>query len=153
MAHAGKPYPVQQAWRLYSGNTQTTASLPPAVVLFRSSHWVCVFGVPPANIWIECIPAPWTAGEASITWRSALLTVGTHIVEIGVVGEIVANGSMRWRYAVWDGGVDQIPWGWHDTASHYIWAPGNAEIFGVLPVAGGTIYPVGVVEVKGQVWP
>ena len=153
MGHLGKFFPIEQKWRLYACDTETLAGFPPARVLVRAQLWLCTFTPPiPGNTWFECSPMPWTAGDETIGYQSEIISVG-HPMQVGIFMHLIPPGRAVWKYAAWDSGVDQIPFGWNDQLSHFAWWPGDTRIISTFPSPGGTAYPVGVVEVKAKPWP
>lgn len=153
MAHKGRIFPILQEWRLYSGEAGTLNGFPPAVMRFRTSHWVATFAAPPVNVWFEADPLPWSPGDLSIGYQSAVINTGSPAVRVGAIGRVEADHQMNWKYAIWADGVDQIPWGWHDQPQYFPWFPGDVKIIPSSPGAGGSIFPVGVVEVSAKNWP
>jgi len=153
MAHTGKLFPIKQEWRCYAGDVDTLTGFPPAIVQMKVPTWVATFAPPPTGVWWDCEPMAWTAGDLEIWYQSDLILSGAHDVRVGVKMKIVGRGFPIWTYAVWDNDVDQIPWGWHDTPDHFAWFPGNVENIFTSPAPGGTIYPVGMVEVRAKPWP
>jgi len=152
MAHVGRIYPIQQDWRLYAGSAESLAGYPPKVMRFRTEFWVATFTAPAGGTWYECFPLSWSPGEYEITYKSSGVSSGGHTLEFGAVGKVDDDWFMRWRYAVWDNGVDQISWGWHDRLSHFAWHPGDIQMISTGGPSGATIYPVGNVEVMGKQW-
>lgn len=140
-------------WWLYSGSAESYAGFPPAVMMFKTQFWVATFTPPTAGVWYECNPMPWSAGDNHIGYQSEIVTVGSHDLQFGAIGRLESDWFMNWKWAVWDNGTDQIPWGWHDQPSHYPWFPGDVQLIFTSPPAGGSIYPVGNVETKGKPWP
>ena len=153
MAHLGKFFPIEQLWRCYAADVETLAGFPPAIAQFRTTHWVSTVGTPAVNTWFDCEPWDWSAGDTEIFYRSDVILSGAHDIRVGAKMKLIGRGFPVWTYAVWDNDVDQIPWGWRDTADHFAWFPGNVEIVPTLPAAGGSIYPVGSVEIRGKPWP
>jgi len=154
MAHKGKVYPVRQDWRLYSGEAASLAGYPPDRILFRTEFWAGTHTPKPAvNTWFECLPQTFAFGDFEVWWRSSDIGPGFDDVRVGVIIKIGSDGLTRCRYLVWVNFVDQIPWGWRDQMSHFAWHPGDVKLISTLPAPGGSLYPVGNVEVKAKPWP
>jgi len=151
MAHKGNVYPIRQEWRVYGGEIGRPYA-PPQAIKLRAQFWVATFAGVPNNAFHQCDPLPWSPGDVELGYQSGNVSTGTHDVRIGAVMKMVDFGVPLWRYAVWDNSVDQIPWGWHDQPDHYAWHPGNLELIFTFPAAGGSIYPVGQVELVAKPW-
>lgn len=152
MAHKGKQFPIKQEWRLYDGDGGSLAAYPPSQIEFRTQFWHSTYTPPPVNTWIICDPLPWDPGDYEIAYQSVPISSGGHSTQVGARGRIQDDGTMLWKYCVWDNTTDQIPWGWHDTFNHFAWSPGDLRNIFTDPPAGGSIYPVGQVEIRAKLW-
>lgn len=152
MAHVGKIFPIKQEWRLYSGEAGSLAGYPPARIRLRTQNWQTAYDQPPVNTWIDADPMDWDPGDDQIGYQSAGMTTSTaHVLTVGAIGKLF-DGLMIWKYACWDDGVDQIPWGWLDHSSHFAWS-GDVELILITAPAGATFSPHGTTEIEGIKWP
>lgn len=153
MAHKGKAFPVQQLWRLYSGSAEHLNGYPPQIAMFRTQGFVKAGVFTASNVTHECYPMDWTPGDREIGYQSAPFAVGLDTITVGTIGKVTDGGLLLWKYALWDGGVEQIPWGWRDQQSHWPWSPGSVEIIGSAFPDPMPWQPVGVTELWGKPWP
>lgn len=152
MADKGRFYPLHQLFRLYSGTAESVAGLPPEVAMFRTQFFT--FGATSfaSNVAIECAEILGSPGDTQIGYRSEEFTVGPHTIAVGTFGKVLTTGQMVWKYAIWEGGDDQIPWGWNDRQSHWAWFPGDVQnLFTAIPFAI-PIQPNGMTEIWGKPW-
>jgi len=152
MAHKGKIYPIAQLWRIYNISANDTSSLIPEHVIFKAQQFVTPTSFVSSFVPYTCERLPWSPGDAQIGFQSDPDTILGLSVQVGCTGRLESPKRFNWKLCVWVSGVDQIPWGWHDELSHYPWTTGSLGIFFDPGPAGASIWPHGLMEVRGKRW-